>query len=100
MFTRLEFGSHNKNGLMVPTEAVIYTGTRNVVILADAESRFRPIDVEVGRDSGDLTEIRKELQAGQRVGATVQFLYHSEASLNTTLDLMHAPESAASEERS
>ena len=99
MFTRLEFGSHNKNGLMVPTEAVIYTGTRNVVILADAESRFRPIDVEVGRDSGDLTEIRKGLQAGQRVVVSGQFLIDSEASLKTTLDRMNAPESAASAEK-
>ena len=84
---------------MVPTEAVIYTGTRNVVILADAESRFRPIDDEVGRDSGDLTEIRKGLQAGQRVVVSGQFLIDSEASLKTTLDRMNAPESAASAEK-
>jgi Cu(I)/Ag(I) efflux system membrane fusion protein len=99
MFTRLEFGSHKKNGLMVPTEAVIYTGTRNVVILADAEGRFRPIDVEVGRDSGDLTEIRKGLQEEQRVVVSGQFLIDSEASLKTTLDRMNAPESAASAEK-
>jgi Cu(I)/Ag(I) efflux system membrane fusion protein len=103
MFTRLEFGGHGKNdrknGLMVPTEAVIYTGTRNVVIVADGESKFRPVDVEVGRDSGDLTEILKGLQAGQRVVVSGQFLIDSEASLNTTLDRMNAPASAAPAEK-
>jgi len=95
MFTRIEFGGRNKNGLMVPTEAVIYTGTRNVVIVADGESKFRPMDVKVGRDSGDLTEILKGLQAGQRVVVSGQFLIDSEASLKSTLDRMNAPESAA-----
>jgi Cu(I)/Ag(I) efflux system membrane fusion protein len=95
MFTRLEFGGQKKNGLMVPTEAVIYTGARNVVIVADGEGRFRPVDVDLGRDSGDLTEIVKGLQAGQRVVVSGQFLIDSEASLKTTLDRMNAPEGAA-----
>jgi Cu(I)/Ag(I) efflux system membrane fusion protein len=99
MFTRLEFGGHKKNGLTVPTEAVIYTGTRNVVIVADGDGRFRPVDVEVGRDSGDLTEILKGLQAGQRVVVSGQFLIDSEASLKTTLDRMNAPERAAPAEK-
>jgi Cu(I)/Ag(I) efflux system membrane fusion protein len=107
MFTRLEFGGYwkndrkndRKNGLMVPTEAVIYTGTRNVVIVADGESKFRPVDVEVGRDSGDLTEILKGLQAEQRVVVSGQFLIDSEASLKTTLDRMNAPASAAPAEK-
>jgi membrane fusion protein, copper/silver efflux system len=95
MFTRIQFGGHRKNGLMVPTEAVIYTGARNVVIVADGENKFQPIDVEVGRDSGDLTEILKGLQAGQRVVTSGQFLIDSEASLKTTLGRMNAPERAA-----
>jgi membrane fusion protein, copper/silver efflux system len=95
MFTRLQFGGHKENGLMVPTEAVIYTGKRKVVIVADGDGRFRPVDVEVGRESGDLTEIHKGLQAGQRVVVSGQFLIDSEASLKTTLDRMNAPESAA-----
>jgi Cu(I)/Ag(I) efflux system membrane fusion protein len=99
MFTRLEFGGRKNNGLMVPTEAVIYTGARNVAIVADGEGKFRPIDVEVGRDSGDMTEIRKGLQARQRVVVSGQFLIDSEASLKTTLDRMNAPEGAAAAQK-
>jgi Cu(I)/Ag(I) efflux system membrane fusion protein len=92
MFARLDFGGHQKQGLMVPTEAVIYTGKRNVVIVADGEGKFRPVDVEMGRDSGEMSEIRKGLEAGQRVVVSGQFLIDSEASLKTTVERMNAPE--------
>ena len=95
MFARLDFGGHTKQGLMVPTEAVIYTGKRNVVIAADGEGKFRPVEVEVGRDSGEMTEIRKGLEAGQRVVVSGQFLIDSEASLKTTVERMNAPEDTA-----
>jgi Cu(I)/Ag(I) efflux system membrane fusion protein len=92
MFARLEFGGQGKQGLMVPTEALIYTGKRNVVIVAEGEGKFRPVDVEVGHDSGEMTEIRKGLEAGQRVVVSGQFLIDSEASLKTTVERMNAPE--------
>ena len=95
MFTRLDFGGHDVQALMAPTEALIYTGKRNVVVLADGEGKFRPVEVEVGRNSGDMTEIRKGLQAGQRVVVSGQFLIDSEASLKTTVERMNAPEDAA-----
>jgi membrane fusion protein, copper/silver efflux system len=92
MFARLDFRGHQKQALMVPTEAVVYTGKRNVVIVADGEGKFRPVDVEMGRDSGEMSEIRKGLEAGQRVVVSGQFLIDSEASLKTTVERMNAPE--------
>ena len=77
---------------MVPTEAVIYTGKRNVVIVAEGDNKFRPVEVEVGHDSGEMTEIRKGLRAGERVVVSGQFLIDSEASLKTTVERMNAPE--------
>ena len=44
-----------------------------------------PVDVEVGRQSGDLVEIRKGLAVGQRVVVSGQFLIDSEASLKGAL---------------
>ena len=92
MFARVDFGGHDKQGLMVPTEAVIYTGKRNVVIVAEGDNKFHPVEVEVGRDSGEMTEIRKGLRAGERVVVSGQFLIDSEASLKTTVERMNAPE--------
>ncbi len=67
--------------LLIPTEAVIQTGKRTVVMLAEDNGRFRPVDVDAGIESGGQTEIRRGLQAGQRVVVSSQFLIDSEASL-------------------
>jgi Cu(I)/Ag(I) efflux system membrane fusion protein len=96
MFATLDFGGRPKQALLVPAEAVIYTGTRTVVISADGNGAFRPVDVEVGRESGDMVEIRKGLEAGRKVVVSGQFLVDSEASLRTTLERMNAPQDATS----
>ena len=70
--------------LLIPTEAVIQTGSRTVVMLAEQgenSGRFRPVDVEIGIESGGQTEIKRGLSAGQRVVVSSQFLIDSEASL-------------------
>ncbi len=67
--------------LVVPSDAVIHTGRRSVVMLAQAEGRFRPVEVKTGLEAGDQTEIVEGLQAGQRVVLSGQFLIDSEASL-------------------
>ena len=95
MFARLEFGGHDVQALMVPTEAVIYTGRRTVVIVAEGDDKFRPVEVEAGGDSGEMTEIRKGLEAGQRIVVSGQFLIDSEASLKTTVERMNVPEDAS-----
>ena len=67
--------------LLVPTEAIIATGQRNVVMLAEEGGRYRPVNVETGIESGGQTEIKKGLVVGQRVVVSSQFLIDSEASL-------------------
>ncbi len=85
MYATLALGGRGREGLLVPSEAVIRTGERSVVILATGEGKFRAVDVEVGMESGGDTEIRKGLKAGDRVVVSGQFLIDSEASLRTTL---------------
>lgn len=85
MYATLDFGSAAQAALLVPSEAVIQTGTRAVVIVAEGDGKFRPVAVETGRDSDGMTEIRKGLQAGQQVVASGQFLIDSESSLKSTL---------------
>ena len=85
MFAKLTFLGGGRQAVMVPSEAVIYTGTRNLVIVAEGNGKFRPVDVETGRGSGEMTEIRKGLSTGQKVVASGQFLIDSEASLKGVL---------------
>ena len=86
MFATVSFGAPAAGAVvLVPAEAVIETGKRSVVIVAAGEGRFMPVDVDVGRQSGDLVEIRKGLAVGQRVVVSGQFLIDSEASLKGAL---------------
>jgi Cu(I)/Ag(I) efflux system membrane fusion protein len=82
------------DAIVVPQEAVIATGKRSVVIVQEADGRFRPVDVVVGRALGSDIEIRQGLQEGQAVVASGQFLLDSEASLKAALSRLD-PGSAA-----
>ena len=86
MYATLAFASGNgAQSVLVPSEALIRTGTRNVVILSLPGGGFRAADVEVGQEAGGKAEIRKGLKAGDRVVLSGQFLIDSEASLSSTL---------------
>jgi membrane fusion protein, copper/silver efflux system len=86
MFANVSFTPRAQQVLLVPSEAVIRTGARSVVIVAESEGRFRVADVEPGTESGSETEIRKGLKGGERVVVSGQFLIDSEASLRSTLE--------------
>jgi Cu(I)/Ag(I) efflux system membrane fusion protein len=85
MFATLAFAPEaSRPMVVVPSEALIRTGERTVVIVADGEGRFRPVDVEAGRESDGRTAIVKGLAAGTRVVVSGQFLIDSEASLRAS----------------
>jgi len=82
MFVQMQFAdAQGAKALLIPTEAVIQTGKRTVVMLAEQEGRFRPVEVDIGMESGGQTEIKRGLQVGQQVVVSSQFLIDSEASL-------------------
>jgi Cu(I)/Ag(I) efflux system membrane fusion protein len=85
MYATVGFIGQKRESLLVPAEAVIRTGERNVVIVAEGEGKFRPVVVEVGTESGADAEIRKGLKPGDKVVVSGQFLIDSEASLRGTL---------------
>ena len=86
MFATLHFrGERGKESVLVPSEAVIRTGARDVVVVALGDGKFRATPVEVGNEAGGQTEIRKGVQAGEKVVLSGQFLIDSEASLGATL---------------
>ena len=82
MFVQMQFmDTREEKALLIPTEAVIQTGKRTVVMIAEENGRFRPADVEIGIESDGKTEVKRGLKAGQRVVVSSQFLIDSEASL-------------------
>lgn len=88
--------------LLVPSDAVIHTGRRSVVMVAEDGGRFRPVEVTAGLEVGGQTEISAGLQMGQRVVLSGQFLIDSEASLRgleARLNQEPAPPSTATQQR-
>lgn len=81
MFAQVALGGNARPALLVPTEAVIRTGTRTIVMLAKGDGRYHPAEVRAGREGGGQTEILEGLAAGEKVVASGQFLLDSEASL-------------------
>ncbi|MFL1527547.1 efflux RND transporter periplasmic adaptor subunit [Pseudomonas sp. O230] len=73
--------STGQSVLWVPSEAVIRTGRRALVMLAEDAGRYRPVEVHLGQESDGKTAIVKGLEEGQKVVTSGQFLLDSEASL-------------------
>jgi Cu(I)/Ag(I) efflux system membrane fusion protein len=78
--------------LWVPSEAIIRTGTRNLVIVAADANRFEPTEVQIGAEAGGKTVILGGLKDGQDVVASGQFLIDSEASLRGVLARLNSPD--------
>ncbi len=81
MFANVGLGGDSRSALLVPSEAVIRTGTRTIVMLLSKDGRYHPAEVRTGRESGGQTEILEGLSEGEQVVASGQFLLDSEASL-------------------
>ena len=82
MFAQVALGGEARSVLLVPSEAVIRTGTRNLVMLAGKQSHYSPAEVRIGADANGQTEIIAGLSEGERIVASGQFLIDSEASLS------------------
>lgn len=90
MLLRLQVSGPNTARLLVPTEAVIRTGTRAVVIAQKDNGTFEPREVSLGTDLGDQLEVLSGLQEGEKVVVSGQFLVDSEARLKSVLGSMAA----------
>jgi Cu(I)/Ag(I) efflux system membrane fusion protein len=92
MFVSLDLaGAAGVAQLMVPSEAVITTGQRKVVILARSDAAFDVVDVTTGVETDGKTAILSGLQEGQSIVLSGQFLIDSEASLTATVNRLAKP---------
>ncbi|MGA7617245.1 MAG: efflux RND transporter periplasmic adaptor subunit [Thermoanaerobaculia bacterium] len=82
-----------KNAITVPTLAVLRTGERNVVIVADGNGRFTPREVKLGAEGDGYVQVLSGLQAGETVVTSSQFLIDSESNLQEAIQKMVATKS-------
>ena len=97
MQTEMTVYTESKNNvLLVPTSAVIRTGSKNVVVVAKSGGRFQPVDVVTGLDNDEQVEIISGLKEGMKVVVSGQFLLDSESELRAEISRFSSPATGSS----
>src|SRR3546814_16668673 len=81
MFAQVSLAPTRRETVLIPSEAVIRTGERTLVMLAQQGGGYRPAEVRIGREANGRTEVLAGLAPGEKVITSGQFLLDSEASL-------------------
>ena len=86
MFVQVDLSADTRKStvLMVPREAIIITGEREVVVKAMGNGRFQPVEVTSGLWDDYHAEILNGLEEGDEVVISGQFLIDSESSLQAS----------------
>jgi Cu(I)/Ag(I) efflux system membrane fusion protein/cobalt-zinc-cadmium efflux system membrane fusion protein len=92
MFATVRIESRSKQGvLVIPTEAIIHSGERQLVFVADGVGKYRPRQVVTGLvGDGHVTEVLSGLQEGETVVTSGQFLLDSESQLQEAVQKLMA----------
>ena len=77
--------------ITVPEEAVLDSGTRQIVFLDRGNGHFEPREVKVGQRAEGRREILSGVEPGDRVVSSGNFLVDSESRLKSALPGMAAP---------
>ena len=88
MFGEVVLEGRDRIGLRVPADAVIRSGTRDVVFVALGDGKFSPREVQLGARNGGDVEVKSGLAAGQHVVTRANFLVDSESRLRASLAAM------------
>ena len=85
MFANVELTLRGGMGLIVPTNAVLDSGTEQVVFVAQGDGVFEPRKVKIGRRLGDTTQILEGVKEGEQVATGATFFLDSESQLRASL---------------
>ncbi|MEO8180279.1 MAG: efflux RND transporter periplasmic adaptor subunit [Deltaproteobacteria bacterium] len=85
MFGEVVLQGTPHDGLRIPPDAVIDSGTDKLVFVALGEGKFQPRKVEIGTSDGSHAEVISGLAAGERVVTRANFLVDSESRLRASL---------------
>ncbi len=77
-----------ERGVLIPRQAALVTGDRQLVFVEDSLGRFIPRFVTLGAETDSLVEVREGLLAGERVVAAAAFLLDAESNLGAAMQGM------------
>lgn len=81
MFTEVTIRRDLGRRLVIPEEAVIDTGTRQIVYVDKGDGYFEPRQIMPGLRADGSVEVLRGLKAGERIAVSGNFLIDSEARL-------------------
>ena len=85
MFATIYFDVRiDDDAVVVPMEAVIVTGERNLVFVREPNGTLRPQEVVLGPAAGERVEILEGLVPGEEIVASANFLVDAESRLAAT----------------
>jgi Cu(I)/Ag(I) efflux system membrane fusion protein len=70
---------------LVPREAVIDTGTRQIAFVAEPNGRFTPRELRLGVEAGGMVQVLAGLAPGERAVTSGQFLLDAESRLREAI---------------
>ncbi|HKJ81305.1 MAG TPA: efflux RND transporter periplasmic adaptor subunit, partial [Ignavibacteriaceae bacterium] len=86
MFANIVINGKNLGSYpVIPEQAVLRTGQKDVVILALGEGKFKPVEVKLGDYSQGEYQVLEGLVAGNTIVTSAQFLIDSESNLKAAL---------------
>jgi Cu(I)/Ag(I) efflux system membrane fusion protein len=97
MFGEVTLHASPRQGLRIPGDAVIDSGTKKVVFVSLGDGKFEPREVRIGASNGDRLEVLSGLEAGDQVVTRANFLIDSESRLKASLAAMGASGGASTE---
>jgi RND family efflux transporter MFP subunit len=86
MYGTVEIATESaESTLLVPREAVIDTGRRQIAFVAEAGGRFVPHDLTLGSESGGVVQVLAGLAEGDEVVTSGQFLLDAESRMREAI---------------
>src|SRR5205807_1995395 len=79
MFATVEIPTPSGQAIVVPADAVLDSGSEQVVFVAKGDGHFEPRRVKVGRRSADQIQLVDGVKEGEEVAAGATFLLDSES---------------------
>ncbi len=85
MYANVELKIPLGKRLVVPDEAILDSGTKQLVFIDKGQGTFEPRDVKVGARVDGYTEVLAGLASGERVVTSANFLIDSESQLKAAI---------------
>lgn len=85
MFVNVMIPVESSQGLVVPRDSVMMTGTRAVVFVVGKEDSFYPKDIKTGFESEGLIQVKEGLEEGQKIVVGANFLVDSESRMQAAV---------------